>query len=466
VITALRSPARRKIGAPKTGISLPKRDALDPSRRWSSLALAFLAIFAVAAYGFCRADPAAISAVKGDGEGYYAYLPGVLLEHDASFRTLVTGHPVNPGGRVVDAFQREPSGYLVKYSYGVALLASPFFAVGHIVAAVAGQTADGYSSDEEFFAGLGAVVVGLAGLFALRAVLRRRFGDGVVAVTLLAMTLGTGLLHWMVYDPMYSHAYSFGAIAMLLLTALRFRERPESWRRALACGLAAGLVILIRIPNLVVVAPIVLLGVIDRAGLIQRVAGVKRHFARVAAAAACALVVLLPQEIIWEQAMGRWLSNPYVGEGFTWLHPQLRALYSGRPHGLLLYAPVLALALLGLPVFWRRHREWRGTVIVVIVLDTYLLCAWHIWFLGVGFGQRGFVDIVPVFALPFAGLLSSVWHTRWRLPLLAVAGVLTATTMLGMLGYWTGALPHVGATAGDYISVMFGGHLPGGINAN
>ena len=440
--------------------------ALAPSRRWSALAVALFAVLAIVVYAG-RAIPARLPPVEGDGQGYYAYLPAVLLEHDPSFRTLVARHPANAGGRILSVLQAQPSGaYLDKYSFGVAALASGFFAVGHVVAEISGQTADGYSRDEESFTGLAAVVAGLVGLLALRAVLRRRFRDEVVAVTLLASALGSGLMHWMVYDPLYSHAYSFAAVAVFLLSAIRLRERPASWWRAVGCGLAAGVVVLLRIPSVVIVLPFLLLGVGDRGGLRRRIAGIRHHFARLTVAAACMLLPLVPQELIWERAMGRWLSSPYVGEAFNWLHPQLQALYSFRPHGLLPYAPVLALAFLGLPFLWRQHRDWWWSAVLVIVVDTYLLCAWHNWFLGVGFGQRGFVDMVPILALPFAAMLSAAWQTRWRRPLLAVVGLLTATTMLGMLAYWSGRLPHVGATFENDVSVMFGGRLPGGLNAN
>jgi hypothetical protein len=406
------------------------------------------------------------SRVKGDGNGYYAYLPGVLLDHDTSFRTLVAARFPDPSTLGPAGLTRQHSGaYLEKYSYGAALIAAPLFAVGHLATREAGQVADGYTSTEEFFAGLGALAAGMIGLLALRSFLGRRFGNEVVTVTLVAMTLGTGLLHWMVYDPLYSHAYSFGAVAVLALVMTRFREAPASWSRAIAMGLAAGLVILLRIPNVVLVGGLALLGVDSRAALVHRITACRANGARVAVAAACALAPLIPQEVLWGRATGHWLASPYVGEGFDWTHPQLAALYSWRPHGLLPYAPVLALAVIGLPILWRRHRDWAWAAAAAVVLDTYLLCTWHQWDLGVAFGQRGFVDLVPILAIPFAALVSAVWPTRWRRPVIGVVAVLTATTMLGMLAYWQGRLPHDGASPGNYVTVMFGGSLPGGSNA-
>jgi hypothetical protein len=121
---------------------------------------------------------------------------------------------------------------------------------------------------------------------------------------------------------------------------------------------------------------------------------------------------------------------------------------------------------IGLPALRRHHREWWWPVILATLIDTYLLCTWHSTFLGVGFGQRGFVDIVPVLALPFAALLSAAPRTLWRPILIGATTLLTAITMLAMLVYWEGRLPHDGATLSTYISVLTGGPPPGGINAN
>jgi hypothetical protein len=169
---------------------------------------------------------------------------------------------------------------------------------------------------------------------------------------------------------------------------------------------------------------------------------------------------MIPQELIWDQATGRWFTSPYGSEGFDWLHPHLQALYSFAPHGMLPYTPVLGLSVVGLPVLWRRHRDWWWPVVLAVMLDAYLLCTWNPWYLGVGFGQRGFVDLAPVLALPLAALVAEVWQSRWRKVVLPLIGVLTATTCLGVLAYWQGRIPGDGATARNYLSVMVDQAVP------
>lgn len=435
---------------------------------WTTRALILIGLVAVLGYVYCQAMPTTIATVKGDGEGYYAYLPAIVLEHDPSFATLAARHPHNAGGDLVPGvLQPQPSGrYLVKYSAGVAVLALPFFAAGHLAALATGAVSTGYGSLEEYVTGLAAVAAGLLGLLALRALLRRWFTEPVVAVTLLAGAFGTGLLHWMVYDPLYSHAYSFAAVAACLLCAVRWRERPDAWSRAALCGLAAGIVMLLRIPNVVIIAPVVLIGVSGPGSLRPRLHALRSRPGRVALAAACALAPLVPQEILWADAMGRWLSSPYGGEGFHWAAPAFSSLLSFRPHGLVPYTPILVLAALGVPVLWRRHPDLRWPVTAAIAASTYVICAWADPTLGVGFGQRAFVDVAPVFLIALAALLSSVWTTRLRIPALVLCVALTSVTVLGMIAYWEGRLPHDGAAAGDYVHVLSGGTLPGSLDAN
>ena len=55
--------------------------------------------------------------------------------------------------------------------------------------------------------------------------LRRHFPDGVVLATLIAITFGTNLFHYAMFDPAYSHVYSFCLLAVLLAFTDEWWER-------------------------------------------------------------------------------------------------------------------------------------------------------------------------------------------------------------------------------------------------
>jgi len=398
--------------------------------------------------------------VKGDGEGYYAYLTAYLIDRDPSFATLVDRR--FPTDRLVGlsglSYQPATGRYLDKYAPGVAVMTLPFFAVGHGVAALSGERADGYSRSEQLASGLAALAWGIAGLAALRRLLLRLFPDPATAATLLCLGLGTSLLSYLALDSSYSHAFSFAAVALTLLAVIRWREGPQSWRRSLEVGLAAGLVVGIRPANLVAILPLVALGVVGWPTARARAATLSRHWPRIVLGAAAAAPLVVATLLAWSFARGAPVLFSYRGdEGFSFLHPQWRVLYSFRPHGLAPYAPVLVLAALGMVPLWRHTRVWFWPVTVALSFQTYLLASWSAWPLGAGFGHRGYVDAYGLLAVPLTALFAAAWSSRWRLVTGGVAVLACSTSMLGILAYWQGRLSPEGASPGSYLTALLGG---------
>ena len=397
--------------------------------------------------------------VKGDGEGYYAYLTAYLIDHDPSFTTLVDRRL--PTDRLVGLsglrYQPATGRYLDKYAPGVAVMTLPFFAAGHGVALLRGEEADGYSRSEQLASGLAALAWGLAGLAALRRLLLRLFPDPATAATLLCLGFGTSLLSYLALDSSYSHAFSFAAVALTLLAVIRWREGPRSWRRSLEVGLAAGLVVGIRPANLVAIAPLAALGVVSWPTARVRAATLARHWPRILLGAAAAAPLVVATLAAWSFARGAPVLFSYRGdERFSFLHPQWRVLSSFRPHGLLPYAPVLVLAALGLVPLWRRHRDWFWPVMLGLGFETYLLASWSDWALGAGFGHRGYVDVTALFGLPMAALFASAWSSRWRWVAAGFAVVALSTTALGTLAYWQGRLSPEGVSPQSYLRAVLG----------
>jgi len=441
---------------------LPDQASDGPGRRGPLSAAAIVLIGAVAlvAYVGLNSPGRPPLVVKGDGEGYYAYLTAYLIDRDPSFATLVDRR--FPTERLVGlsglSYQPATGRYLDKYAPGVAVMTLPFFAAGHGVALLRGEEADGYSRSEQVASGLAALAWGIAGLAALRRLLLRLFPDPATAATLLCIGLGTSLLSYLALDSSYSHAFSFAAVAFTMLAAVRWRECPGSWRRSLEVGLAAGLVVGIRPVNLVSILPLLALGASRGALLGAPVALFRRHWPRVLLAAAAAVPPTVATLAAWRFAAGRLILFSYRGdERFSFLHPHWQVLTSFRPHGLLPYAPVLALAPVGLVALWRLQRDWFWPVAVGLLLHSYLLAAWSDWPLGAGFGHRGYVDVGGLLALPLAGLLTVVWVGGWRRVVGAFAALAVSTTVLGTLASWQGRLPPDGASPDSYLTALLGG---------
>lgn len=422
---------------------------------WLVLILGLIAYHQV--YTVYRLD----TPVHGDGEGYYAYLVAYLLNHDPSFNTLITHHlmpayaALGHQPPVYFGFTLQATGnWLDQYGIGTAVLLLPFFGIGHIISLAGGAKPNGYSVPEIYAVGTAAIVYTATGLLILRAVLRRWFAEWAVAVTLLAIVFGTSLFAFSTYDSVTSHAFSFFAVSLTLLFALRWYDRPTLWRAA-ATGLAAGLLIDIRVTNIVILAALPLLGVGSLAALRQRAHLLWGRRLDLIAVALCAVLVFIPQSITWHIATGHWIINSYAREAFDFLHPHLiESLFWFLPHGLLPYAPVLVFAFIGLGIAWVRRRDIALPVTVAFLPFWYLVAAWDNWSYASGFGHRGFIDILPLLAIPMAYLFSSLRGTVARAVAGTAALLLTGVTCALMLAYFQYRMSGSGIDVGGYLALL------------
>ena len=419
------------------------------------LALGFVAYYAVYHLHYANGPP-----VRSDGEGYYAYIPAYLLNHDDSFISLINGHfaqlyPNVPPSQF--GFTLQPTGhYLDKYPVGEAVLIVPFFAVGHVIALAAGLNANGYSNPEMFAAGTAGLIYTVLGLLALRAVLRRWFPEWVTVATLITVTFGTDLFHYATYDAIFSHAFSFFAVSLTLLLAIRWYERPRSASRAALLGMAAGAVVAIRFTDAAILLglPFVMVG--GLAALRDRGRLLWDNRARLAVIAGCGAVMLVPQGVSWWLATQHLIAPAYAGEPFFFGQPQLLAsLFSFHLPGLLPYAPVLGLAFIGLGLAWVRRRDLALPVTLAFVPGWYIISSWWDWSFSPGFGDRAFINLLPFLALPLALLFASLPGWKTRLLVGALATLMIGVTLVQMVNYWQGRLGFGGVGPREFLRLLF-----------
>lgn len=383
--------------------------------------------------------------IRSDAMGYYAYLPALFIEQDLTFGTTVDSQldgraPSAVGIQTISDGTRGRR-YVDKYPVGEAVMLLPFFALGHTAALAGGATTDGYSRPYQFAAVLGALVYALLGLLVLGRVLLRSFSSGSVVIGLVALTFGSSLFNYITFDAVFSHAFSFFLVALIMRLSVGLLEHGAGKANTIALGATLGLLTTVRATNVVAVVLPALLGVCTWGDLRGRAADVARRPFLVGAGVATFLVALVPQFAYLKYATGSFLFYSYGDVHLDLLDPHLlNVLFSVRK-GLFFWAPVLAFAVLGVALLRRTAPTWFLPATTFLLINTWVVASWEVWWYGDSFGQRAFVDGLPVLALGLCSFLESARNTR--VATLAIISVVAATTLTvsTMISYWKGWIP-------------------------
>ena len=360
--------------------------------------------------------------VDQDVVGYYAYLPAAFVYGDVSMHYCGSNRFFSD--KVWGVAWRDGLGPVMKYTMGMSVLYAPFFAVGHAHAHLGGWTPDGYSWPYRFWLQWSALFYVLLGLHWLRKVLEVYFQPMTVALTLLAVAFGTNLLYYTVGESPMPHAGTFALVAGLMWASLRWHADGR-WTQALAVGLLASLLTLIRPNHLLLWAIPVLAGVGSLAELRARVVLLLRRWPHLLLWALVLALVLSPQLFYWKHLTGRWVYYSYGEEGFFFADPKLWEVYFSFRKGWLLYTPMMGLALLGWWQVWRFARGWFWIGPLLLAAFSYIVASWWCWWYGGSFGHRAFIDLYPLLAFGLAACWEGLApRLRWALAGLAMCLVL------------------------------------------
>jgi hypothetical protein len=419
-----------------------RRSRLKPAAVLGALSLACLVVF-LATIPLPRVDG---QLVGGDGIGYYAYLPSLLLDHDLDFANQYAAL-LPPGPHLHTA--RTPTGLLFNYwPIGPALLWLPFFLLAHglaLVLTAAGVSIrlDGCGYWHQAFVIAGNIAYGGVALWLAFDVARRvaRQASAMWAVVLVACA--GNLSYYMTAEASLAHAASAFTVSLFFAVWLRTRGRGGLAHAAML-GALVGLVAVVRTQDVVLVfAPLAaelagLFVAARRRGAAEAVALTSRSALTMAVAA---VLVYSPQFLVSATLYGVWWRPPQLFVGSTgvqvlaWSSPRFWSVLFSPKSGLFLWHPVFAVALLGVVPLWRRDRTLATALVGGVLAQAYVLGSWYDWAQGRSFGGRSFVSCLPLFAAGLAALIDATRHAlaarpRVRRALLAGAAFVLVTANL------------------------------------
>ncbi len=387
--------------------------------------------------------------LQGDVLGYYFYLPTFFIYKDPSgYETVRSLLNTQYGDFILSSHEFFAAGVkkwkfvgkvYTKYTYGVALLSSPFFFLALLVSALLSLPLDGYNPVFQFLVPFSGAFYGVLGMYLLYTYLKRRFNPSLALITALLVLLGTNLYFYLTVMSGMSHSFAFFLVAALLHVSDGFRERPGP-KNALLAGVVLGLLIAVR-----PVHAIFSLLLVD----FKRLKRLHLYIPHFAIVSAVVLLVFLPQMLYWKFITGKFLVNPYDYEGLKYLkNPYLFEVLLGVRKGWFFWTPLAAFGVLGLLM----ERKW--VYLLIIALMTYIIASWSTPWYGDSYGHRGFIDAYPLVSFGLASFLSSLKGGLKRV-VSAVILLLVVLNLFKMYQYSLKIIPLDGTDWKTYVETFF-----------
>jgi hypothetical protein len=374
--------------------------------------------------------------VRGDGVGYYSYLPTVVahgsLDVGPTFDQFIAGDtPLNPFFLQITL----PNGMTANFKpVGSALMALPFYAVTHVllVAVVPGYQNPDVGTEYQLAFTAASLFFVLLALVLIYGFVRSLWGARVAVLATIGAIFATPVINYIVFEASYSHDFTIFATTAFALYLYRTREhrRPHQW---LIAGAFGGLATITHSQEILFLALVPMEAVWQiwqrrwNAGLIS---GYAFFLTGV-------LALGLPQLVMGRVMFQHWLPQAAPNIFFDFLHPHLGDMLFSTRHGWLSWSPLVALSFLGIPAVVRRL-QWLGAGLVVIALgELYLNASLSDWWGGAAFGARRLTDQTLLVALGLGAVFA--WLLERRIHRLAyaalAAGIGWTVLLLGTFYY-------------------------------
>lgn len=381
--------------------------------------------------------------IEGDGVFYYAWLHSAWFDHDIDFhnqleqfaaydffsRQFLADNKITAVGLTPNA-----------YAFGAALMWLPFFFLAHLSSLIFQNfnpsffAPDGYSYLYVWLINFSGWVYGWLALWLVGRSLRLIFGSErskLVGATLAGLWLATPWLYYHFFEPFMSHLPALFLSALWLYCLAReYRgQKNQSW----LLGLTAFLLLATRWQNIIfLLAYLPLLWSLRR----QPRQLLKKVWPMILALA----VFVGCQSLIWRELYGLYFLVP---QGQRFVRPEFHGLYTlfSSDRGLLLWSPLLILALAGWPWLWHRLRLWAGLAALIFLLQWIANSSLNDLGGGAAFGARRFIETLPWLALPLYSFFS-----RWKKDRLIwlVIGLFIIWNLLLIQFYRWGDVPRSG----------------------
>jgi hypothetical protein len=362
----------------------------DILRRPSLYFFVFLAVFTVDRHHRYESGIGEWGTFYYDVLEYYRYLPDIFInDPETSEHFLRTN----------------------KRTVGMAIMYSPAFVVGHLLAYIQDVPASGYTEPYQWSVRWGSIIYSIIGLFFLRRCLLRFFPELIVMITLITVFFATNLLYYTYSWGEMPHSYLFFLYAAFIHVCFRFLIDGKA-KALLWMGFLAGFITLIRPTGIVVLLFPLLFNVNSFRTLKERIVQLVSHRMTFIVAILLFWIPLFLQMLVWKRYVGQFVYYSYGDNKFFFNDPKIVPFLIGIRKGWLVYTPAMAFSLIGIALSLKRLRSFFTFLVIYLPLTVYILSCWWDWSSGGSFGCRVLIESYTFLAFPLAVFIQFIWQIK------------------------------------------------------
>ena len=372
--------------------------------------------------------------IRSDGLAYFMWLQSVARDYDLDLENQVAHFGELNSYQVF--FNEKTGKYASVFAYGSAFLYLPTY----WLASAANRLPLFHVNDGYFLQHQGAtfpysffLVLG-TNMFTLLAVLLAYFSAvklssrGASLLSSLALFLSTPLLYYATIEPYMSHACGTLLVALVIYLLVRYRQSNPAW---FFMGLVLGMAFLVRWQLALYALPL---------GLLALATGRWRKLMLLAAGF---LVLGWHLPFTWWRMYGTPWVVPAAIQGqqeFLSGPIYIREVLLAPERGLILWSPLVLLALIGLVLLLREHPDLSLTLGLMVALQILMNASLHDWGGGWAYGMRRMTELYPVWVIGLTTLLhaahsasrTTAWGrwARWTTVSLVLLGIIFSLLLL------------------------------------
>lgn len=335
-----------------------------------------------------------------DAPSYYAYLPATFIYKDLHLN-FIDKNPQFFKDKIW-YYTIEENKRLIKCTSGVSLTLLPFFAAGHIIAGWMHIDQSGYSMPYQNAMSIGVLLYLLAGLYYLRKVLLKDFSEGITAITLISVVLGTNLLWYSTFEGLMSHAISFSLLCGCMYMFGNWLKKEDN-KSLVIFSILFGVICLIRPLAVTILIYFFIIALYFKGGMAPLMKFLRSKWRVLIFSVFLFVLIVFIQSCYWKYSTGHWMYDVYIDEHFIFSSPQIFLFLFSFRKGIFVYTPILIIAVLGLIILFRNNRALFYATTVLMIITIYILSSWWAWSYGISWGIRPMVDYYSILAIPLAG---------------------------------------------------------------